>query len=209
MWSALRLIGMTVRTESHHSEELERCWRNREPVVLALWHGRAPMAVYFYAGPGAYIMNSTHRDGMAVSQALRRFGFHTTGGSSSRGAVGGILGLVHAFKRGNDIALVADGPRGPAGVAKRGAVDLAVHTGAPLFPLALSASKCRRFRSWDRLMLPRFGARVVMVAGEALRVGTAKPSKQEREALRLELERRLSQACREADSIAGREPEDY
>ena len=89
MWLLLRVIRFTVRLERRHTEELEGYWRRGEPVVLAFWHSRAAMAVYFYAGPGLFIMNSTHRDGQAVSQALGRFGFRTTGGSSSRGAVAG------------------------------------------------------------------------------------------------------------------------
>lgn len=173
-------------------------------------------------------MNSRHRDGEIVSRVLAGFGIESTRGSSTRGAVPGFLNLVRASRRGMDIALIPDGPRGPAGVAKGGAAELAVATGAPLFPMAVSCSNAWRLGTWDRLLLPRPFSRMVLVVGEPIfaasatsaranesggapnaeaTAGTPRPTRAlEREALRAELERRLRLATAEADRLAGREP---
>lgn len=201
----LRLLGSTVRWTRKGSGELERAWEGGHPVLMAFWHGRSIMLPFVYRGHGACIMNSTHRDGEIVSRVLEHFGISATRGSSTRGAVTGFLGLVRASRRGLDIALIPDGPRGPAGVAKGGAAELALATGAPLFPMAVSCSRSWRLKTWDRLMLPYPFARVVLVVGEPLRADVASGSRSgARESIRAELERRLRLATAEADRLAGR-----
>lgn|GEM_PF-468823 len=214
VWAVLRLLRATVRLERHGSEELEALWKSEQRVLLAFWHGRSIMVPFFYQGPGVSIMNSTHRDGEIVTRALARLGIESTRGSSSRSAVAGVLGLVRAFRRGRDLALIPDGPRGPAGVAKAGVAELALQTRAPVFPVAVSCSRAFRLRTWDRLMLPRPGARVVLVVGPPLRPmperGGALRSVAERaslrEGMRAELELRLRRVTVEADRLAGRIP---
>jgi lysophospholipid acyltransferase (LPLAT)-like uncharacterized protein len=208
--AVLRLLGATLRWSRSGSEELERCWAEGEPVLMAFWHGRSILLPLVYRGRGACIMNSRHRDGEIVTRALESFGIASTRGSSTRGAVPGLLGLVRAFRRGRDLALIPDGPRGPAGVAKGGAAELALATGAPLFPLAVSVSAGWRLRTWDRLMLPRPFARAVLVVGEPLRVSPGEEfppgcaRSERREALRAELQQRLRAVTAEADRLAGR-----
>jgi lysophospholipid acyltransferase (LPLAT)-like uncharacterized protein len=207
--SVLALLGRTVRWTRHGTQDLERCWQGGVPVLMVFWHGRAIMLPFIYEGPGASIMNSTHRDGEIVTRVLTRFGIESTRGSSTRGAVAGMLGLVRAHRRGRDLALIPDGPKGPAGVAKGGAAELALATGAPLFPMAVSCSRGWRLPTWDRLLLPRPFASMVLVVGEPLVApagdgqGAARTAR--REALRAELELRLRQVTREADRLAGRE----
>lgn len=203
----LRSLGATVRWSRHGSTELERCWREGEGVLMAFWHGRSIMLPFAYGGRGASIMNSTHRDGEIVSRVLAGFGIESTRGSSTRGAVPGLLGLMRAARSGRDIALIPDGPRGPAGVAKGGAAELVLATGAPLFPVAVSCSGGWRLRTWDRLMIPYPFARMFFVVGEPIRGdladGAATRSEQ-RKALRAELEKRLRATTLTADRLAGR-----
>lgn len=200
----LLALGASVRWTKSGAAELERCWAAGEPVLMAFWHGRSIMLPFVYRGRGACIMNSTHRDGEIVTRVLERFGISSTRGSSTRGAVPGLLGLLRAFRRGKDLALIPDGPKGPAGVAKGGAAELAVATGAPLFAMAVSCSKGWRLRTWDRLLLPRPFARMVLVVAGPLRAQPGADHGLERERLRGELERSLRAATAEADRLAGR-----
>ena len=213
--AVLGMLGATVRWTRCGTGELERSWEAGRPVLMAFWHGRSIMLPFVYRGRGACIMNSTHRDGEIVSRVLEHFGIAATRGSSTRGAVPGFLGLVRASRRGLDIALIPDGPRGPAGVAKGGAAELALATGAPLFPMAVSCSRAWRLPTWDRLMVPFPFSRVVVVVGEPLLAGEmgkpllagAAPAAsrgREREAMRAELEKRLRLVTAEADRMAGR-----
>jgi lysophospholipid acyltransferase (LPLAT)-like uncharacterized protein len=66
------------------------------------------------------------------------------------------------------VAVLPDGPRGPARVAKPGVVALASAAGASLVPVAVAARPCLRFGSWDRVMLPLPFARVHCVYGSPI-----------------------------------------
>ncbi len=211
--ATLRLLRATVTVEIHGGAELESCWKSDQRVLMVFWHGRSIMVPFFYAGPGVSIMNSTHRDGEIITRVLAHFGIESVRGSSSRGAVVGALGLLRAFRRGRDLALVPDGPRGPAGVAKAGVAELALQTRAPVFPVAVSCSRAFRLHTWDRMMLPRPGARVVFVVGDPVRPlpersGGGRSALERgrlREGLRAELELRLRRVTAAADRLAGRE----
>jgi lysophospholipid acyltransferase (LPLAT)-like uncharacterized protein len=206
-WVVLRFLRATTRFEVIGADALESRWKEGAPMVFAFWHGRSIMLPFLVRGRrDAYIMNSTHRDGEIITRALERFGIHSTRGSSTRGAVGGTLALLRALRRGNSVALIPDGPRGPAGIAKAGAVELAASGGAPVIPLSFSASRAVRLGGWDRMMLPVPGARVVCVVGDALTVGEGAP-RAERESRRAMLEASLKELTLRADRLAGRAEE--
>jgi lysophospholipid acyltransferase (LPLAT)-like uncharacterized protein len=208
IWLILWILRLTTRLEKVGVEPLQACWQRGEPVVFAFWHGRSIMLPFLVRGRSdVYIMNSKHRDGEIITRALGHFGIRSTRGSSSRSAVAGTLALWRALRDGNSVALIPDGPRGPAAVAKAGAVELAARAGVPLFPLAFSASKAIRLGGWDRMMLPVPGAKVVCVVGEPLVADTQRLGKEERERTRVVLEERLKGLCAEADRLAGREEE--
>jgi lysophospholipid acyltransferase (LPLAT)-like uncharacterized protein len=208
IWVVLWALRLTTRFEKIGVQPLETRWDQHDPVVFAFWHGRSIMLPFLVSGRrDAYIMNSTHRDGEIITRALGHFGIRSTRGSSSRNAVAGTLALWRALRGGNSVALIPDGPRGPAGVAKPGAVELAARAEAMLFPLAFSASRAVRFGGWDRMMLPLPGAKVVCVVGEPIVATTSRPGKVEREEMRLRLETRLNELTARADRLAGREEE--
>ncbi len=224
IWIALWMIRWTTRLEFEGAQALVRRWHDGEPTVLAFWHGRSimlpflmpsrPRAAGIAGQPGdesiaeTMIMNSTHRDGEIITRALERFGVTIARGSSTRGAVAGTLALMRALARGATVALIPDGPRGPAGEAKAGAVELASSSGATLYPISFSATRCRRMTGWDRMMLPLPGARVACVVGTPMQFERRRMDKVEREVARRELEERLCAVTRRADSLCGRPEED-
>lgn len=207
VWLMLWVVRRVVRLTVVGIEPLEARWHAGEPSVLTFWHGRSLMLPFVYRGRGASIMNSTHRDGEIITRALARFGIRSTRGSSTRSAVPGTLGLARELRAGRDVALIPDGPRGPAGVAKAGAVALAAACGAPLFPLSFSASRAARLPGWDRMLVPLPGAEVVCVVGEPLDA-PAPRDREGRERVRVHLEQRLKEVTREADRLARRIQED-
>jgi lysophospholipid acyltransferase (LPLAT)-like uncharacterized protein len=88
--------------------------------------------------------------------------------------------MLRLVGSGGHVALLADGPRGPAGVAKPGVVALARLSGRAIHPLALSATPSFRFRSWDRSLLPLPFARVICHFGAPFALGDP-PKRQERD----------------------------
>ncbi|MCK6554103.1 lysophospholipid acyltransferase family protein [Candidatus Binatia bacterium] len=198
----LRLLQLTVRVELLRAEALLRRWESREQSIIAFWHNRLVMMPIPYRGGKLCIMNSQSRDGEIATRALARWGIHSVRGSASRGGARGFLQLVRAYRDGYDLAVVPDGPRGPRYVAKAGVIHLARVTGAPIYPVSFAATRRRRLRSWDRLILPLPFARVVYVVGEPLHV-PREATDDEVEGLRAELEARLNAITREAEARVG------
>lgn len=203
----LRILYLTTRREIVGGDDLFARFSERKPVILSFWHGRLAMMPFAYAGRGACIMNSRHRDGALVSRTVERLGIEVVHGSSTRGWVGGLRGLLDAFHRGKDLVVVPDGPRGPRCQAKSGVIQLARSTGVPIYPVAFSATRSTFLRkSWDRMLIPKpFAKLYYVIAAPVLVVPEASPPLVED--LRVELESRLTEASRRADELAGMDPD--
>jgi hypothetical protein len=104
------------------------------------------------------------------AQAAKRFGVTFIRGSSTRGRIGAIRGLLAAHRAGDDVVMIPDGPRGPRHVAKAGVVQVAQATGAAVLPVAVVAKPARRLGSWDRMQVPAPFARVAIAVGTPLRI---------------------------------------
>jgi lysophospholipid acyltransferase (LPLAT)-like uncharacterized protein len=62
--------------------------------------------------------------------------------------------MARCLENGMEVGFTIDGPRGPAYVAKPGAVTLARHTGQPIIPFYIALRSCVELPSWDRLQIP-------------------------------------------------------
>ena len=154
---------------------------------------------FAYRGHKAVTLNSVHRDGEIVTRVLKRFGITAIRGSSSRGWVGGLKGMVAAYRLGYDLIVVPDGPRGPCDRVKSGILQMARVTGAPVYPTTYSAAWHIRIKSWDRLMIPFPFSRAVYMVGPPIFVPEdATPEQMEHK--RQELEERLLTLTRQADA---------
>jgi lysophospholipid acyltransferase (LPLAT)-like uncharacterized protein len=155
-----------------------------------------------YQGRKGCIMNSIHRDGEIITRVIKRFGISTVRGSSTRGWMGGLKGMLEAYRHGYDLFVVPDGPRGPRYQAKPGVLQLARATGAPIFPVTCSAAWKLTVPSWDQLMIPLPFSRVRYIAGPQIFVPPdASPAHMEEK--RQELENSLIHITNEADRYFG------
>jgi lysophospholipid acyltransferase (LPLAT)-like uncharacterized protein len=166
---ALRLLAATLRVR-REERTVERLWAAGAPVIYVVWHARLLLLPYLYRGRGLRALVSRSEDGAMVSELVRRFGFVTVRGSSSRGGAGGLRSLARALGAGHSVVVVPDGPRGPREVLKPGVVVLARLTGAPVVPAAIAASSEWRARSWDEFRIPKPFSRCVVRFGEPVLV---------------------------------------
>lgn len=138
------------------------------PGVVAFWHGDQ-LPLLGQRPPGRLVAPvSLSADGRLQARILARLGVEHVSGSSSRGGARALLGLARALKEPSGaLALVAvDGPRGPRGVAKPGAVYLARRLGVPIWPVGVAVRRGRRLRrAWDRYLLPLPFTRAVVHFG--------------------------------------------
>ena len=166
---ALRLLAVTLRFR-REEKAVEPLWTAAAPVIYVVWHARLLLMPYLYGRRGFRVLISRSEDGAMVSDLVRRFGFVTVRGSSSRGGAGGLRSLARAIGEGHSVVVVPDGPQGPREVLKAGIVVLARLTGARVVPAALGASSEWRVRSWDEFRIPKPFSRCVVRFGEPVLV---------------------------------------
>jgi lysophospholipid acyltransferase (LPLAT)-like uncharacterized protein len=150
----IRGVGATMRIRTVNREGIETRWRRSEASIIAFWHGRQLMLPLTYRGPGVEILISQHRDGELISRAMGSFGFSSVRGSTTRGGSFALRALVEAGRRGRDLAITPDGPKGPRGIVQGGVIQLARLTGLPIFPLAFGASKKKLSRPGTLFCFP-------------------------------------------------------
>jgi len=158
------LFATTRWTEvgRHHLDVLRE---KGQRVLFVFWHGEMLPLIQRHRHEDIVCLVSQHGDGDYVTQILHRKGFGTARGSSTRGGSSGLRDLLRAARRGHDLAVTPDGPKGPAKVFKPGALVAAQLTGLPVLPLAVSASWAWRAKSWDQFMVPKPFARIRIVYG--------------------------------------------
>lgn len=166
----LRALAATWRFEIVGREHLAGVRQRSRPAIWALWHGHFLPLLWLHRHDGTTLLISRHRDAEHLASVAARWGYRTLRGSSTRGGVGALLGLIRSLRRGDQIAIAADGPRGPRERAKPGAVAAALSTGAPIIPVAASAHPAWRLRSWDGFLVPAPWARVRVAYGAPLSV---------------------------------------
>lgn len=202
----VRLVGRTIRWTVLGAEGPQSLWREGRPFIVCFWHGRM-----FMLPPGwtsdrpVKILISQHRDGRLIAQTVARFGVGTVSGSTSRGAVAALRGILRELQAGVCVGITPDGPRGPRMRASAGVIGIARRAGVPIIPATFATSRRRILRSWDRFLLPLPFGRGVYTWGEAIEVARdADPAACE--AARRELENRLNALTNEADRICGHPP---
>jgi lysophospholipid acyltransferase (LPLAT)-like uncharacterized protein len=170
------------------------------PAVGALWHRALFPATWYYRDAGIASPVSRSRDGDRIVAVLDHLGFAPAPrGSSSRGGLIALAGAIRAARDGHVIAVLCDGPRGPARRCKPGALAMARVAQIPIYPLAVAARPALSFRSWDRTLLPLPWARVHFEMGIPLRV-PEHASRDDLERLRVALEHVLEDLQRRAEA---------
>ena len=202
---AMRCLYYTCRCTQHLPEQAQAFLKGEKSGIFIFWHGRMIMMPFLKDKGEFMALISHHGDGTLITTTMARFGIGAVRGSKSQGASDAVRNLVEVAQRGVNVAITPDGPRGPFQIAAPGAIYLAMRTGLPIVPLAFSASRSWRLRSWDKFMIPKPFSRISFVAGDAYHV----PADLEGHALSLavaDMNARLDKTTAEADKYCGVQP---
>jgi len=169
VWLIYRLLFLSWRITLIEDAALVRCRQQRSPALLAHWHGDELAILHLVAHFHLATMTSTSPDGQLIDYVIRRLGGATSKGSSTRGAVQALKGLVRLGRLGHPISMAVDGPRGPIYQVKSGVFELSRLLDAPIFPVGVATTRRLLFKkSWNQTYLPKPFARVVIVFAEPL-----------------------------------------
>lgn len=182
--------------------------RGSRPIVGAFLHARTFQLLHYFSQPehGRWmLMCSPSRDGELMSRVESGLGFRVVRGSSGSGGARALVQMIKAQRQdpGLSSCLAVDGSRGPRGNAQFGTLTLAQKTNGVLLPVAASTGdswvcgKC-----WDRMVIPKRGARVHILIGEPIDV-PAQLDAAQLETVRARLEERLLSMHAELDARTG------
>jgi lysophospholipid acyltransferase (LPLAT)-like uncharacterized protein len=187
----IEAMGATYRWHERGVEHLDAIRRSGRQPIYALWHGRIMPGTVYLRDRGIVVITSENFDGEWVARIIRRFGYDTARGSTSRNGAKALVQLRRDMRAGKPVAFTVDGPRGPAEVAQPGAVWLASATGNPILPFHLESAAFWTVKSWDRHQIPKPGTDVAVAMGPPIEVPPLADARAI-EAGRLELEAALA-----------------
>lgn len=152
----IRTVGATLR----YKVFLEPgCVANSDgegpPAIWCFWHRAVIPATYRFRNKGLAVMTSRSFDGEYIARIIQKLGYAAVRGSSSRGAVGALIGMRQQLEQGHGVVFTIDGPRGPRYVAKPGPVLLAKKTGVPISCFYVAVERAWILNSWDQMIIPK------------------------------------------------------
>ncbi len=136
-----------------------------DQAIFVFWHRHLLSLLGRFRGYPVCVPVSESNDGEYVARVMERYGLLAVRGSSSRGQIKLIRGLLKAIDDGRSCAISPDGPRGPCYSVQPGFILLARRTGLPVFPLGVSVDRAWELHSWDSFVIPRPFSRIGIHSG--------------------------------------------
>jgi lysophospholipid acyltransferase (LPLAT)-like uncharacterized protein len=201
----LRLYLSFLRVRVVGEEAARKHFTIHGRVIAAVWHQRfLPALAYVtkFRNFKPIVMISQSNDGELIASLASRLGLVPVRGSSTRGGREALMAILRALKKNPGVIHIVDGPTGPKGVVKPGLMAMAQVTGAPVFPVIISAEKAWVMRSWDRFLVPKPFSTVTIRWGDPFLVPRGTRFDQLEE-LRKQVESFLLEAHAEADLKSG------
>jgi lysophospholipid acyltransferase (LPLAT)-like uncharacterized protein len=163
LYYLIRLYSWTFRV----AVENEDIWKNHVNsggrVLICTWHQQFFAAIRYFKKYQRYnpaLMISKSSDGEIIAGIARLSGWHPVRGSSSRGGKIALREMIQRLRACGLAAHIMDGPRGPAGKVKPGAIQLAIEADAVIVPFYVAADRAWFFNSWDQFFIPKPFAKV-------------------------------------------------
>lgn len=201
----LRLYLSFLRVKVVGEEAAHKQFSKYGRVIAAVFHQRfLPALAYVtkFRNFKPIVMISQSSDGELIASLASRLGLVPVRGSSTRGGRDALMAILRALKKNPGVIHIVDGPTGPKGVVKPGLMAMAQVTGAPIFPIIISAEKAWVMRSWDRFLVPKPFSKVTIRWGDPFPVPRGTRPEQLEE-LRKQVESLMLEAHAEADLKSG------
>ena len=170
----IRILSWTLRFKVE-----DRCGFTEEgridgPVIWCIWHNRmvglATARRPVYPRRQGVVLTSASHDGAAIAAAVKVLGVGAVRGSSSRRGSAAIKELVRCVKRGLDVGVTPDGPRGPRYRLNPGVIKLAQVTQVPVMGFHVHFGAAIRLKTWDRFVIPLPFSKLTVIFDELLAV---------------------------------------
>jgi len=179
LWGLFRFLWKTCKVRRVLGEDqLQQLLATGQPFIPCYWHQNQLFCVRFLLDTATenptlklgYLI-SPSADGDVATGMFGDQGMHIIRGSATRGGAQALREIYTVIKKQGVSPIVPpDGPTGPIYEFKPGVAMLAQLSGAPLLPISYHASHFWCAKSWDRFMIPKPFANIVVGIGEPLTV---------------------------------------
>jgi lysophospholipid acyltransferase (LPLAT)-like uncharacterized protein len=194
----------TCRATEHGRAHRAAAVDSEKGVIAIFWHYSLVYLFYHQKDDSAAALVSASEDGDYIASLAHHLNFTTIRGSRNRGGMKALKQMMNCLRRGENLAIVADGSQGPPLIVQSGSVLLASKTGSPILPMTWSASRYMTFNSWDRTAVPKPFSTIDVFYGEPLFVPPGLDSDGIEE-YRLKLEEEMVRLYRKAWSHQNRD----
>ncbi|MBC7464934.1 MAG: DUF374 domain-containing protein [Bdellovibrio sp.] len=156
IWLVYRTLSLTWRIQIVEPDDLKNDRKQKQPVILAHFHQDELALVALTPDYKIATMSSNSKDGEMMATVLRLMGGRVSRGSSTRGGVSALKGLIEFCKKGSNSSLAVDGPRGPIYDPKPGVFELSRLLKSPIYAGGVCCDRAWHFpRSWNKTYLPK------------------------------------------------------
>jgi lysophospholipid acyltransferase (LPLAT)-like uncharacterized protein len=200
------VIGWCRRERVIGGEHISAALARAPSFIPVYWHQHQLFcAKYLFeqreAGVKLGVLVSPSVDGEFGAMIVRALGGEVIRGSSSHTGARALRDFYQALvHEGISPVIAPDGPRGPPWKFKPGALLLAQLSQRPIIPLSYFASRAWKI-SWDRFVIPKMGARIVVAIGEPVYVAKGLNAAA-LERLQADMEQRLTRLFETAKAAA-------
>lgn len=171
-------LGVTVRWKHENKHTYKLIKRRKKPYIIISWHEHIIGMTWNLPRP-ITTLNSPHSDGKILGKAIKLVGLNVVWGSSNKQALSGFRELAKELKKGHNVGITPDGPRGPARTLAMGPIALAHLTGIEIIPVVFAADRQWVLNSWDKTRIPKPFSSSLVLWGEPIRLSTLKRKKNE------------------------------
>lgn len=135
--------------------------------LIAFFHQDELALIPYFIDKHHAALVSLSKDGEIMSKAISNLGLTPIRGSSSRGAISGLIAAIRKVKEGYTLAFAVDGPRGPIYKVKEGLSKVSEKTGVPILPLRANVDKQYIFENaWNKAKLAKPFATITIKVGK-------------------------------------------
>ncbi len=162
IWVIYRIISWTWRVTLVEPADLQQNLKAKHPVVLAHWHGDEIVLISLTRRYRIGTITSTSKDGEMMNTVIRLLGGKTSRGSSTRGSIAALKGLIRlVLQEGRNCSFAVDGPKGPIYKVKPGVFELSRLAQAPIYVSGVACNRAWKFeKSWNKTYLPKPFAKI-------------------------------------------------
>ncbi len=168
IWIIFRTLSLTWRIRITETADLKSDLEKKIPVIFAHFHQDELALVLLISHYKIATMISTSKDGEIMTAVVRLLGGSVSRGSSTRGGVSALKGLISLCRKGANSSVAVDGPKGPIYEIKPGVFELSRLLKSPIYAGGVHCDRSWHFpRAWNQTYLPKPFAKINIIWSRA------------------------------------------